>query len=575
MRTGGTSNKMALIAAFLGFVFLEYGSLLCMARGNVQHYDFVLKETNFTRLCTTKSMLVVNESWPGPVIRVHKGDTVFVTVHNNGTYGVTVHWHGVKQPRNPWPDGPENITQCPIPAGTSFTQELSFSDEEGTLWWHAHSDWSRATVHGAIIIYPKPGTTYPYPVPYKEELLVLGEWYNGDVMAIIDEALETGGDPNTSDAFAINGQPGDLYDCSNASTYRLLVNYGKTYLLRIVNAVMNEEIFFGIAKHNLTVVGMDGGYVKPINTDYIMITPGQTMDVLVTANQSPSHYYIMGSPFADTTAPFDNTSTTAIFQYSGNYTPPSTPYSPSLPAYDDKDAAGNFTVRLKSLASKQHPISVPLIITERIFITVSVNQIYCANESCAGPDGNRLSASLNNISFVTPTIDILQAYYRHIRGVYNCTFPSIPPYFFNFTGDVGNNTIYPSQGTKAKVIKYGSAVEIIFQGTNVGAAENHPMHLHGYSFYVVGMGNGNFDFKTSPKTYNLVDPPLVNTIGVPKNGWTTIRFVADNPGVWFMHCHLERHASWGMDTVLIVTNGPANMNKMREPPAYMPPCAKS
>jgi len=114
--------------------------------------------------------------------------------------------------------------------------------------------------------------------------------------------------------------------------------------------------------------------------------------------------------------------------------------------------------------------------------------------------------------------------------VYNCTFPSIPPYFFNFTGDVGNNTIYPSQGTKVKMIKYGSVVEIIFQGTNVGAAENHPMHLHGYSFYVVGMGNGNFDFKTSPKTYNLVDPPLVNTIGVPKNGWTTIRFVADNPG---------------------------------------------
>lgn len=33
---------MALIAAFLGFVFLEYGSLLCMARGNVHHYDFVV-----------------------------------------------------------------------------------------------------------------------------------------------------------------------------------------------------------------------------------------------------------------------------------------------------------------------------------------------------------------------------------------------------------------------------------------------------------------------------------------------------------------------------------------------------
>ena len=37
-------------------------------------------------------MLVVNESFPGPVIRVHRGDTVFVTVHNQGYYGVTIHW---------------------------------------------------------------------------------------------------------------------------------------------------------------------------------------------------------------------------------------------------------------------------------------------------------------------------------------------------------------------------------------------------------------------------------------------------------------------------------------------------
>jgi laccase len=34
-------------------------------------------------------------------------------------------------------------------------------------------------------------------------------------MAIINEALATGGDPNVSDAFTINGEPGDLYECSN------------------------------------------------------------------------------------------------------------------------------------------------------------------------------------------------------------------------------------------------------------------------------------------------------------------------------------------------------------------------
>ncbi|PKI69968.1 laccase-14-like [Punica granatum] len=560
--------------ALLGFMVF-HGWSLYSAQAAVHNYTFILKETNFTKLCSTKSILTVNGSFPGPEIRVHKGDTVFVTVHNHGTYGLTIHWHGVKQPRNPWSDGPENITQCPIPANTSFTQEIIFSDEEGTLWWHAHSDWTRATVHGAIIVLPLPGKRYPFTTPYAEQTIVLGEWYKGDVMAIVDEAVSTGGDPNISDAFTINGEPGDLYDCSNTTTFRMLVNKGKTYMLRIISAVMNEEIFFGIANHKLTLVAQDASYLKPVSVDYIMISPGQTMDVLVTANQTNSHYYMMGSPFADTTAPFDNTTTTAIFQYKGNYTPPTTPASPSLPVYNNKSAVGNFTKLLRSLASTEHPVNVPKNITERIFMTVSVNQIECANASCSGPDGNALAASLNNISFVTPTIDILQAYYSNITGVYNSTFPSVPPYLFNFTGDVGDNTLYPKQGTKVKVIKYGAAVEIIWQGTNVGAAENHPMHLHGFSYYVIGMGDGNFDNATSPSQYNLVDPPLVNTVGLPKNGWAVIRFVANNPGVWFMHCHLERHATWGMDMAIIVQDGPTNATKMLPPPSYMPPCSSS
>lgn len=82
--------------------------------------------------------------------------------------------HGVKQPRNPWSDGPEYITQCPIQAGSKFRQMLIFSDEEGTLWWHAHSQWDRATVHGAIVVYPKLGTHYPFPEPAAELTLVLG-----------------------------------------------------------------------------------------------------------------------------------------------------------------------------------------------------------------------------------------------------------------------------------------------------------------------------------------------------------------------------------------------------------------
>lgn len=81
----------------------------------------------------------------------------------------------MKQPRNPWYDGPEYVTQMPIQSGQSLTYEVIFSDKEGTLWWHSHSDWSRATVHGAIVIKPPRGTAYPYHTqPDDEHVLVLG-----------------------------------------------------------------------------------------------------------------------------------------------------------------------------------------------------------------------------------------------------------------------------------------------------------------------------------------------------------------------------------------------------------------
>ncbi|KAJ9675310.1 hypothetical protein PVL29_024312 [Vitis rotundifolia] len=563
-------KKKILLLELLGFLILNVLTF-CMAAKHIATVDWIVKETSYTRLCSTKKILTVNGLFPGPPIYMRRGDRLNINVRNKGKYNVTIHWHGVKQPGNPWSDGPNYVTQCPIKPGASFTYEIVLSSEEGTLWWHAHSDWSRATVHGPLIVLPQLGKSYPFAKPHKEVPIVLASWFKGDVMEIIETALESGGEPNKSDAFTINGQPGDLYNCSKQGTFKLVVDYGKTYLLRIINSIMNEEMFFMVAKHSLTVVGTDGAYIKPIKTSYIMITPGQTMDVLITANQAPSHYYIASRAYAGVV--YDNTTTTAIVQYSGKYTAPSTPSFPNLPNYTDTSVVTKFTRRLRALATKDYPVDVPQHVDTRMYITISVNTLPCDDNSCDGPNGSRVSASLNNISFVEPSIDVLQAYYKRIKHVYESDFPNEPPYYFNFTGDnLPDTLLTPEQGTKAKVLDYNSTVEIVFQGTNLQGAENHPMHLHGYSFYLVGYGFGNFNNKTDPKKFNLVDPPEVNTIGVPKSGWAAIRFRADNPGVWFMHCHLERHSSWGMDTVLIVKNGRTRLSSMRPPPRKLNPC---
>ncbi|XLR67085.1 hypothetical protein S83_017757 [Arachis hypogaea] len=130
----------------------------------------------------------------------------------------------------------------------------------------------------------------------------------------------------------------------------------------------------------------------------------------------------------------------------------------------------------------------------------------------------------------------------------------------------------PKRRTMARVIEYDSTVEIVFQGTNLVAGIDHPMHIHGTSFYIVGRGFGNFDEYEDPKTYNLIDPPLRNTVLVPINGWATIRYRAGNPGVWFVHCHLERHLTWGMETVFIVKNGEGCDESLLPPPPDLPPC---
>lgn len=151
--------------------------------------------------------------------------------------------------------------------------------------------------------------------------------------------------------------------------------------------------------------------------------PAKTINVLLKANEQPDHYYMAARVYSGSPAvAFDNTTTTAVVQYNGNYTPSSPPSLPNLPYYNDTNAEVSFTRSLRSLADENHPIKVPINITTKLFFTISINTFPCPNNSCGGPNGTRLATSINNISFVDPSIDILQAYYYHINGEFGLVF---------------------------------------------------------------------------------------------------------------------------------------------------------
>ncbi|KAG6421601.1 hypothetical protein SASPL_118158 [Salvia splendens] len=221
-----------------------------------------------------------------PTIDVNEGDNVHVTVTNKVEMNTTIHWHGVRQLWSAWADGPAYITQCPIGAGKAYTYKFSVVDQRGTLWWHAHFSWQRASVYGAFIIHPR--TPFPFSLPiYPANVPIFGEWWNEDVEIVENEMMLYGGGPQISDAYTINGLPGPLYPCSDKDIFIHTVIPGKTYLLRLINAALNDELFFAVANHTLTVVEIDGVYTKPFATTAIMIVPGQTTNVLLTADQLP------------------------------------------------------------------------------------------------------------------------------------------------------------------------------------------------------------------------------------------------------------------------------------------------
>ncbi|MFS7962110.1 putative laccase [Helianthus anomalus] len=357
-------------------------------------------------------------------------------------------------------------------------------------------------------------------------------------------------------------------------------------MLRIINAALNDELFFAISNHTLTVVEVDASYTKPFDTEAIMITPGQTYTVLLNTNQhkpDSSGLFVMAArPYLTTVFPFDNSTTIGFLKYKGTEAEHMVLPKPSnlvlphhLPRMEDHAYATKFVSKLRSLGTTRYPCKVPKKIDKRIVITISLNLQDCpANETCKGYNGKRYAASMNNQSFVRPMTSILEWHYKNYSSMqYSHDFPLQPPHAFDYTGvDPLTLNLNPKFGTKLFAVEYGTQLEIVFQDTSFLNVENHPIHVHGHNFFVVGRGFGNFNVEKDTTQYNLVDPPEGNTVGVPMGGWAAIRINADNPGVWFMHCHLEEHTSWGLASGFIVKDGVKPSQRLLPPPDDLPPC---
>ncbi|CAG8793831.1 5541_t:CDS:2, partial [Racocetra persica] len=317
--------------------------------------------------------------------------------------------------------------------------------------------------------------------------------------------------------------PGSKCDPNNMPAI-YTVQKGKKYRFRIINMSAYAFFWFSIDQHMLQIIEVDGVTTKASNVSVLPIHIGQRFSVIVEASQKVGNYWIRSDVPEDCVpsppdtinhnSPFDNNrNITGILQYEGapnDTLPTSTKVNDdwSRNLYPCRDIDVN-------LIKPYEEVAPPLKITDQINVTVTLH-----------PDEhNTTKAYINNQSWI-PDI----------------TNPSI----MQIMSENISATQFPINANAYMYDTEGGAVEIVlFSNCHQNLAE-HPFHLHGHNFFIIGISAN----ETMPVTskYNLVDPPLRV---IPGNGWAVIRYIINNPGVWAFHCHIEWHVELGMVFQLI------------------------
>lgn len=118
---------------------------------------------------------------------------------------------------------------------------------------------------------------------------------------------------------------------------------------------------------------------------------------------------------------------------------------------------------------------------------------------------------------------ILLQEWHFLPGNENPDVTSTDPNWFTFNGK-------SAPSTEILTVSQGERVRIRF--ANLSNQNAHPIHLHGYTWKVVGTEGG-------PIPESAQWPG--NTVNVPPGTVRDVEFVAWNPGYWHLHCHKLHH----------------------------------
>ena len=385
------------------------------------------------------------------------------------------------------------------------------------------------------------------------------------------------------------------------------VTRGMQYRFRLIGAQALYAYKFSIENHLLTVIATDGHYINPIpDVHYVIVNTGERYDVIVNADQQEREYWIVAETLEDQDLGDPN-----FYNRIGNHKAEAIlHYESASRTFSVSDSSSTWSCLAQSCLHVNCP-----------YEPVDPN-IECINVDKFRDVFNTTINNPQNPTMLFYDFGFdgeISTSGSSVDGI-NFRFPSDLPDSDAFRKDVcpgrgcdHNATTHCACTHVIDIseVKIDEAVDLVITNSPGTKPPNnpessHPVHLHGHSFYVVKVGypeyhpNGTYKspnqdiecvveetgqeceqfitvekeidgkltrlqtvrWRNNQPPVEVLDRdtnfPLKDTVIVPYGGYTVIRFIADNPGWWLLHCHIEIHQLEGMAAVVRETNGQGN-----------------
>ncbi|KAJ1668493.1 ferroxidase fet3 [Coemansia sp. RSA 1813] len=456
----------------------------------------------------TKRAVGVNGKLPIPPVHINRGDTLALHVHNSLNVPTTVHAHGLFHNGTAYNDGAGMVTQCGIPPGTDYTYEIT-PEQEGTYWLHGH--YGGQNVDGLrtpfIIHEREPIADYE-----DEYLFSLEDSYELNFQDQLDSVLapHTKFPPKSSFPFAlINGYNGN-------DTKPITFKPGKKYRIRVINIGTTEWFKFSMPGHKMQIIEVEGVRSVPHPVELLNMGPGQRYSVLVEAKDTDQFNYVYNATLYADFVPFINNLNPRQYLGTIEYKPGAPLATPAPTADSESDWFQDIEIN----AYDRMPLLNP--VTKRI-------ELHFENKRLN--DGVVYSI-LDGVPYKTPKVPTL--------------FSAIT--MGNLSTDA---TVYGTQA-RVHILDYMDIVEVELHNTGF---LDHTFHLHGHTFQVVEYGptgGGSPRGFTPTKLQKARGAPIRrDTLMIKANSYIKIRFIADNPGAWLFHCHIDVHFHRGLGITFV------------------------